>query len=89
MRLRLRGRRIGRNAPTYLCAVLEYIAAELLELSGNAAFKDGRQEINNRHVYLAVANDDELRRLFPHRSTTVRQGGVVECNFEAYDNDNE
>ena len=52
--------RVGAGAPVYLAAVLEYLAAEVLELSGNAA-KDHRTEfLGPRHVFLACANDEEL-----------------------------
>ncbi|KAE8678180.1 putative histone H2A.5 [Hibiscus syriacus] len=46
--------RCGRGASVYLAAVLEYLAAEVLELAGNAARDNMRKRINPRHVYIAV-----------------------------------
>lgn len=67
--------RIGAAAPVYLAAVLEYLAAEILELAGNAARDFNRTRINPRHVMLAVGNDEELRKIFS--KVTIASGGVV------------
>ena len=69
------GSRIGAGAPVYLAAVLEYLAAEILELAGNAARDNKRTRINPRHVQLAVRNDEELNKLLG--GVTIAGGGVL------------
>ncbi|KAK8926470.1 Histone H2AX [Platanthera zijinensis] len=67
--------RVGAGAPVYLSAVLEYLAAEVLELAGNAARDNKKSRIIPRHIQLAVRNDEELSRLFG--SVTISNGGVL------------
>ncbi|XP_076888936.1 histone H2A-like [Bidens hawaiensis] len=68
-------KRVGTGAPVYLAAVLEYLAAEVLELAGNAARDNKKNRINPRHVLLAVRNDDELGKLLA--GVTIAHGGVL------------
>ncbi|XP_067419646.1 histone H2A-like [Emydura macquarii macquarii] len=67
--------RIGTGASIYLAAVLEYLTAEILELSGNAAQENKKVRIGPRHIQLAVRNDEELNRLFA--DVTIAEGGVL------------
>jgi histone H2A len=68
-------KRIGKGACVYLTTVLEYLAAEVIELAGNAARDLKKKTINPRHIQLAVRNDEELNKLLGH--VTIAQGGVL------------
>uniref|UniRef100_A0A3B4B0W2 Histone H2A n=1 Tax=Periophthalmus magnuspinnatus TaxID=409849 RepID=A0A3B4B0W2_9GOBI len=67
--------RIGAGAAVYLAAVLEYLCAEILELSGNASRDNKKQRIAPRHILLAVRNDEELNKLLS--GVTISDGGVI------------
>ena len=69
------GKRVAAGAPVYLAAVLEYLAAEILELAGNAARDNKKTRISPRHLQLAVRNDEELNKLMG--GVTIAQGGVL------------
>eukprot|EP01129_Flabellula_baltica_P000622 TRINITY_DN1059_c0_g1_i2.p1 TRINITY_DN1059_c0_g1~~TRINITY_DN1059_c0_g1_i2.p1 ORF type:complete len:312 (-),score=67.59 TRINITY_DN1059_c0_g1_i2:66-1001(-) len=67
--------RVNKAAPVYMAATLEYYAAEILELSGNAARDNKRVRIVPRHIMLAIHNDAELSDMA--KGTHIKGAGVL------------
>lgn len=70
-------RRVGASGAVYMAAVLEYLTAELLELSVKAATQSSKKpgRLSPRTVTLAVRHDDDLGSLL--KNVTVSRGGVL------------
>ncbi|CAG4987834.1 unnamed protein product [Colias eurytheme] len=67
--------RVGSGAPVYLAGVLEYLAAEILELSLEVAKDNNKTRIIPRHIMMAIKSDDELNQMLS--GVTISQGGVL------------
>ena len=67
--------RVGKLASIVMTCALEYVASEVLEISGNYAEENHKKRINNRHILLAIKKDDELSKLF--HNIIVHEGGVL------------
>lgn len=57
-------KRIGGSAPVYMTAVVEYIAAEIMDLAGNATKEGGRKTVSPDDLTVAVRGDHELAKMF-------------------------
>lgn len=68
-------KRVGSAAPIYLAAVLEYLTAEILEVSSNNSRDDSRVRIVPRNIMLAIRSDEELHKLLP--DITIADAGVL------------
>uniref|UniRef100_A0A336LTK0 Histone H2A n=1 Tax=Culicoides sonorensis TaxID=179676 RepID=A0A336LTK0_CULSO len=71
----LRNTKIRNEAAVYCTAVIEYLIAEILELSGDACKANKRARIIPRHILLAVRSDDELASLF--NNVVFPEGGTM------------
>lgn len=67
-------KQVSMVASVALAAVCEYLASELVELSGNAARDNKRQRHYPRSLVLAIRNDTELSELF---KGSIASGGVL------------
>ena len=74
-------RRVSASGAVYLAAVLEYLTAELLELTVKAT-KDVKKRLSPRTLTLAVRHDDELGALLHHdlarRRRAEREQGALQ-----------
>lgn len=70
-----KGMRVSWGAVTYATAVAEYLAAEVLEISGNCAKSFRLRRINPRHIMLSTQNDQELAQLLS--KVTIPNAGVM------------
>jgi histone H2A len=75
--------RITLEAAIFSAAVIEYLTAEVLELSGECTKQMKKGRIVPRHILSAVRMDDELSELFP-KSTTISSAGVMPTAIPAF-----
>lgn len=66
--------RVSGTSAIFLTAVVEYLAAEVLELAGNECQERHQKFIKPRHLTFAIKRDEELDQLI---KATIRGGGVV------------
>ena len=75
--------RVGGGSGLYLAAVLEYLASEILELSGNCAIDQKVMRITPRCLFLATATDGELTKLLKNINFKFT-GGVMPAIHAAF-----
>jgi histone H3 len=73
---------VSATAPFALATTLEYLAAEILELSGSAAKDHSRTRITPRHIFTACYNDKEISALLTTCNIQLLGGGA-ECHIDA------
>jgi len=64
--------------------VIEYLMAEILEISGNVAREDGKKRITSDHIDEAIDHDEELKALFRSdkiKEVVKKEIGVSVCDF--------
>lgn len=66
--------RVGIGAPVYLAAVLEYLVAEILEVSVLVVKQNKKNRIIPRYIFLGLKEDEEFRKLFA--DTIITSSGV-------------
>jgi histone H2A len=66
--------RIGIGAPVYLAAILEYLVAEILEVSVMVVKQNKKARIVPRYIFLGLKEDEEFKKLFA--KTIITASGV-------------
>ena len=67
--------RVGLGAPVYMAAVLEYLVAELLEVSVTMVRENKKNRIIPRYIFLGLKDDEEFTKLFQH--ALITNSGVL------------
>ena len=76
MRKRINAKaRVSADAPVFLAAVLEYLCAEIIELSSTSTLEHKKKTINPRFISLAIKSDEELSNLL--KGCHINAGGVL------------
>ena len=64
-------KRVGGTSAIYMTAVIEYVAAEILELAGNKTKAASRKTINHEDLLAAIRLDSDLAKLLAGTSVCV------------------
>lgn len=67
-------RQVGKTAPVYLAAAIQYIVGEIIEIAFETAKKHNRTRISPRHIFLAVKNDEDMNKII---TGTIAKSGRV------------
>ncbi len=70
--------RVGLGSSVYLAAVLEYLVAEILEVSVMVVRQNKKNRIIPRYIFLGLKEDEEFNKLFAH--TIITASGVKPDN---------
>jgi histone H2A len=64
-------KRVGGSSPIYMTAVIEYVAAEIIELAGNKTKAASRKTINHEDLLAAIRLDSDLAKFLAGTSVCV------------------
>eukprot|EP00825_Cyclidium_porcatum_P021207 TRINITY_DN23727_c0_g1_i1.p2 TRINITY_DN23727_c0_g1~~TRINITY_DN23727_c0_g1_i1.p2 ORF type:complete len:153 (-),score=42.74 TRINITY_DN23727_c0_g1_i1:281-739(-) len=68
------------GSKVYMAAVLEYLAAEIIELAGNYSVQGKKSRIQPIHIKYAIRDDEELSKFLTN--IILNEGGNVQSNFQ-------
>ena len=68
-------KRIAVKGAICLSAAMQYLCAEVIDISGNMARQDNKMRIDARHIQLAVRTDQALNKMLAN--VLIASGGFV------------